>query len=141
MSRAKARSAGVTSRTKAPRKGTPLYVWWLEERRAAAERLEAAFWRDVALPLSLRGYPLPLSQFRFHPRRRWALDYAYLAPRVGVDATATCGAPPAATHAATGPSGTVRRGMSWRRLAGGSSGSPARCWPMGGRWSTSSGRC
>jgi very-short-patch-repair endonuclease len=70
---------------KAPPKGTPQYVWWLAERRATAQVLEQAFWRDVALPLSLRGYPLPRPQFRFHPTRRWALDYAYLAARVAVE--------------------------------------------------------
>lgn len=75
----------VASRTKAPTKGTPQYEWWLEERRAAAQSLEAAFWRDVALPLSLRGFGLPRCQYEFMAGRKFRLDAAYVYARLGIE--------------------------------------------------------
>lgn len=77
--------AAITSRVAPPPKGTPQYAWWLAERAATFGALEDAFWWHVALPLSMRGYPLPETQWRFSSQRRWRVDACYLHAKVAVE--------------------------------------------------------
>ncbi|MFI5274988.1 MAG: hypothetical protein ACHQ4H_18310 [Ktedonobacterales bacterium] len=78
------RNSGVTSRTKAPPKGTPAYQWWLEERRASNRSLEDLFALHVARIL-LPAWGAPRLQYTFLAHRRFRLDAAYIPQRLAIE--------------------------------------------------------
>jgi very-short-patch-repair endonuclease len=47
-------------------------------RRKSATKIEPAFWRAVSLPV-------PESEYRFHPIRKWRFDYAWPEKHIAVE--------------------------------------------------------